>query len=324
MALRTLALEYERTRPVGERGDSMRVGVLILPERRWADSGHLWREAESLGFDSAWTFDHLSWRGLHSDPWFSTFPVLTAAACVTSRITVGTLVTSPNFRHPVTLAKDAIALDDISGGRFVLGIGAGSPDAGDADVISKHVLRPSDRAARFAEFVEFIDELLRFPVTTREGRYFAAYEARTTPGCLRDPRLPLALAATGPRGIRLAATHADAWITAGPARWAEGFTPGECLQAVTAQVQRLDNACAESARDPTSIDRLFVATESAGDFLVSPDRFLRLAESYADIGITHVVLPWPRAEGVFSANQAIFRKIAEEAMPIVQAFRTAD
>ena len=100
----------------------MRVGVLILPERRWADSGRLWREAESMGLDSAWTFDHLSWRVLQNGPWFSAFPVLTAAACSTSRITVGTLVTSPNFRHPVTLAKDAIALDDISEGRFVLGI----------------------------------------------------------------------------------------------------------------------------------------------------------------------------------------------------------
>jgi alkanesulfonate monooxygenase SsuD/methylene tetrahydromethanopterin reductase-like flavin-dependent oxidoreductase (luciferase family) len=298
----------------------MRVGVLILPEGRWADSARLWREAESLDFDSAWTYDHLSWRSLQDGPWFSAFPVLAAAACSTARITVGTLVTSPNFRHPVTLAKDAIALDDISGGRFVLGIGSGSPDAGDANVITKEVLQPTDRAARFAEFVDFVDELLRLPATTREGRFFAAYEAHTAPGCLRRPRLPLALAATGSRGLRLAATHADAWVTAGPARWADGFTPEECLQAVTVQVRLLHKACAESARDVASIDRIFVATDMAGSFLASEDHFLRLAESYAAIGITHLVLHWPRAQGIFAADEAIFRRIAEFAVPIARTF----
>jgi len=277
-----------------------------------------------MGLDSAWTFDHLSWRVLQNGPWFSAFPVLTAAACSTSRITVGTLVTSPNFRHPVTLAKDAIALDDISEGRFVLGIGAGSPDAGDANVITKQVLRPQDRAARFAEFVEFIDELLRLPLTTREGRFFAAHEARTVPGCLHSPRLPLALAATGPRGIRLAVRHADAWITAGPAHWGDGFTPEECLQAVSRQVRLLNSACAESARDPAGLDRLFVATDMAGDFLASPDQFLRLTESYAAVGITHLVLPWPRADGVFAADEAMFRKIIEKAAPIAQMLGSAD
>ena len=302
----------------------MRVGVLILPERRWADSVALWQEAESLGFDSAWTYDHLSWRGLQNGPWFSAFPVLTAAACSTTQIKVGTLVTSPNFRHPVTLAKDAIALDDISGGRFVLGIGAGSPDAGDANVMTKEVLQPTDRAARFAEFVEFIDDLLRLPTTTREGRFFAAYEARTIPGCLSRPRLPLALAATGPQGLRLAATHADAWVTAGPARWADGFTPAECLQAVAEQVRRLSRACAESTRDIATLERVFVVTDTAGGFLASPDNFLRLAESYAAIGITYLVLHWPRAEGIFAADKAIFRKIAEMALPIVRTFGGTD
>src|SRR2546427_11948368 len=104
----------------------MRFGVMILPERRWREGAARGREADAMGFDSVWTYDHMWWRSLKDGAWFSPLPLLAAAAAITTRIRLGLLVASPNFRHPVLLAKDAIAIDDISGGRFVLGIGAGS------------------------------------------------------------------------------------------------------------------------------------------------------------------------------------------------------
>ncbi|WP_442738377.1 LLM class flavin-dependent oxidoreductase [Streptomyces pseudogriseolus] len=296
----------------------MRVGVVILPEKRWAESARQWREVEVLGFDSAWTYDHLSWSSLADGPWFSTFPVLTAAACVTSRISLGTLVTSPNFRHPVTTAKDAIALDDISSGRFVLGIGAGSVSAGDAQVLTDRALPRGERTARFAEFVELTDRLLRQPVTTYEGTHFRAYGARTYPGCLQRPRLPLAVASAGRRGMALAARYGDAWVTTGPANWAAGFTPEECLAAVTEQITALRESCERADRDPESIDRIFVATDPAGDFLGSADSFLHLAESYAKAGITHLIVHRPRAQGVYAAPSDSLERIAEEALPVLR------
>ena len=94
----------------------MRTGVVILPDQPWPDLRARWREAEALGFSTAWTYDHLSWRSLRDGPWLGTMPLLGAVAEATSVIRFGTLVTSPNFRHPALLAKDAMTLDQLSNG----------------------------------------------------------------------------------------------------------------------------------------------------------------------------------------------------------------
>ena len=100
---------------------------MILPEYRWLLAEQKWRAAESYGFDHAWTYDHIGWRSLVDGPWFDAVPTLTAAAMVTRRIRLGTMVASPNFRHPVPFARSLLAIDDISSGRLILGVGAGSP-----------------------------------------------------------------------------------------------------------------------------------------------------------------------------------------------------
>lgn len=105
---------------------TLRLSTVILPVHRWHEGGReRWQRAEELGFHTAYTYDHLSWRSFRERTWFGALPTLTAAATATQRLRLGTLVTSPNFRHPVTLAKELISLDDISGGRITLGIGAG-------------------------------------------------------------------------------------------------------------------------------------------------------------------------------------------------------
>src|SRR5580704_1217263 len=103
----------------------MRLSTVILPVYPWARGQEVWRRAEALGFHAAYTYDHLSWRSFRDRTWFGALPTLTAAALVTERLRLGTLVTSPNFRHPVTLAKELMTLDDISEGRLTVGIGAG-------------------------------------------------------------------------------------------------------------------------------------------------------------------------------------------------------
>jgi alkanesulfonate monooxygenase SsuD/methylene tetrahydromethanopterin reductase-like flavin-dependent oxidoreductase (luciferase family) len=105
----------------------MRVGIIILPTDRWSDQARRWQQAEAYGFDHGWTYDHLTWDPLAGMPWGATIPTLVAAATVTSTLPLGTWVASPNYRHPVTLARELAALDDVSGGRAVLGIGAGGP-----------------------------------------------------------------------------------------------------------------------------------------------------------------------------------------------------
>ncbi|MGZ4495816.1 MAG: LLM class flavin-dependent oxidoreductase, partial [Nocardioides sp.] len=143
----------------------MRVGVILLPEHRASEMAARWRRLDAWGFDSAWTYDHLAWRSLADGPWFATVPTLAAAALVTSRIRLGTFVASPNFRHPVPFAKELMTLDDLSGGRLTLGVGAGGLGF-DADVLGHARLSAADRVERFAEFVDLLDRLLTSPCTT--------------------------------------------------------------------------------------------------------------------------------------------------------------
>jgi alkanesulfonate monooxygenase SsuD/methylene tetrahydromethanopterin reductase-like flavin-dependent oxidoreductase (luciferase family) len=98
----------------------MRVGVLILPEHHWPAGAAKWAKAEELGFDHVWTYDHLAWADLRDSTWFAAVPTLAAAAAVISTIRLGTLVASPNFRHPVPFARELLTLDDISGGRLTV------------------------------------------------------------------------------------------------------------------------------------------------------------------------------------------------------------
>src|SRR5687767_3593981 len=99
----------------------------MLPTDPWPDTVARARHLDELGFDHLWTYDHLSWRRYRDRPWHATMPWLTGVAAATARIRVGTLVSSPNIRHPVMLAKDAMTIDHISNGRLTIGIGAGGP-----------------------------------------------------------------------------------------------------------------------------------------------------------------------------------------------------
>ena len=137
---------------------------------------------------------------------------------VTSRIALGTFVASPNFRHPVSFARQLTALDDISNGRMLLGLGAGAGGASfDARVLGEPDLTPRQRVDRYGEFAELLDLLLRTDHVTWTGRYYRALDARNLPGCVQQPRIPFVMAANGKRSIGLAARLGDGWVTTGSA-----------------------------------------------------------------------------------------------------------
>jgi alkanesulfonate monooxygenase SsuD/methylene tetrahydromethanopterin reductase-like flavin-dependent oxidoreductase (luciferase family) len=289
----------------------MRFGVVILPEYPWQEATPIWRRAEQLGFHHAWTYDHLAWRSLRDSPWFGSIPTLTAASLVTSRIRLGTLVASANFRHPVPFAKELTTLDDISGGRFTLGIGAGA-DGWDATMLGVPAWSRQERAERFAEFVHLSDRLLREPATSYAGRFYAADEARTYPGCVQRPRIPFAIAATGPQGMRLVAKYGQAWVTTGDRERPGPVSAKEGAGIVRAQLARLEAACADAGRDPGSLERLVVTGPQLEGGLSSLEAFRDAVGRYTEVGITDFVVHWPRSEGPYAADPAVFERIFAE------------
>ncbi|MFF7192568.1 LLM class flavin-dependent oxidoreductase [Streptomyces sp. NPDC008079] len=293
----------------------MRLSVVILPIYRWAAEGReVWRRAEDLGFGTAYTYDHLSWRSFRDKPWYGAVPTLTAAAAVTGRMRLGTLVTSPNFRHPVTLAKDLMTLDDVSEGRVTLGIGAGGSGF-DATALGQEPWSPRERADRFGEFVRLLDRLLTNGQVSYEGEFYSAHEARTIPGCVQRPRIPFALAATGPRGMRLAARYGQAWVTTGDPALYETGTPEESLAAVRGQVERLGAACAQAGRDVLKVPKVMLTgfTPDQGRPLESVDAFVDFAGRHAEAGIDEMVIHWPIPDSDFDTDPAAFERIALEA-----------
>ena len=300
------------------------LSTVILPHRRWTDGAcEQWAGAEALGFETAYTYDHLSWRTFRDGPWFGAVPTLAAAAAVTSRLRLGTLVTNPNFRHPVTLAKDLITLDDFSGGRITLGIGAGTTGF-DAGVLGQEPLSPRERADRFAEFVALLDRLLTEPDVSHDGAFYAAAEARNIPGCVQQPRIPFAVAATGPRGMALAVQHGRAWVTTGDDSIYETGTAAQSDAALAAQLARLEETCTAAGRDPASIRRVLLTgfTPERNEILESVERFADFTGRHLALGFDEIVIHWPIPDSDFAADHDVFQAIATEGLAQARSHQT--
>ena len=274
----------------------------------------LWVRAEEMGFVHGWTYDHLAWRSLRDSPWFGATPLLAAAAAVTRRMGLGTLVASPNFRHPAVLARDVLAIDDISGGRFVLGIGAGG-EGWDAVMLGEESLSLRQRADRFAEFVVLMDRLLTDREVDHSGEWFSALGARSYPGCVQQPRTPFAIAATGRRGFALAARYAETWVTTGD-RGAASLDVEAGVAVVRRQTEQVEKACLEAGRDPTTIKRLVLAGAGLAAGLSSRDAFEHTIGSYAAAGVTDFVVHWPRSTEPYAGDLMAFESAV---VPVLQA-----
>jgi alkanesulfonate monooxygenase SsuD/methylene tetrahydromethanopterin reductase-like flavin-dependent oxidoreductase (luciferase family) len=287
----------------------VKLSTVILPLQRWPQSQEKWRRAEELGFHAAYTYDHLSWGRLQDRPWFGAVPTLTAAALATSSIRLGTLVTTPNFRHPVPLAKDLMSLDDISDGRLIVGVGSGGLGSDDT-VLGKEPWSPQDRMDRFVNFVDLLDNLLRQPLTTEKGTFYSAFEAHMLPGPVQQPRPPFCIAAAGKRGLEVVIQHAQSWVSVGRVA-----NPQEsCYDAISSQLQRLRVACTESGRDLNSIERVLLDGLNDEKPLVSLDAFVDWAGRYQELGITELVIHWPEPDSLYDSDMSTFETIATEGL----------
>ena len=229
----------------------MRLGVAIVQTRPWRQLAADFRLMEEIGYDVAYVYDHLT-HPTAAGGWLADgFTTLGAAAAVTERIELGTLVASAMLHSPVSLARRAATVQDVSGGRLILGVGAGSPREPLADTGAPLTTR--EMSERFADLVIGLDAVWQGATEWRgAGRGFEGIETRPLPDGAERPFL--LLAAHGPRALRLTARHADGWNTYGG--WEASRLDPERYWALIGELRDgLDDACAQVGRDPLTLRR---------------------------------------------------------------------
>ena len=224
-----------------------RFGIQSPAIRTWPEMVALWQRAEALGYESCWLPDHFVPPYRVEGPLFEAWTSLAALAAETERVRLGILVSSNTFRHPPLLAKQAVTIDHISGGRLEFGLGAGW-FAGEHEMFGLELPPPAELVARFREAVEVTSQLLTNDMTTYEGTYYQVREAPFRPAPVQRPRIPFTLGAHGPKMMRIVAEHADRWNSTGT------------VEEMRERNDVLNEQCAAVGRDPATILRshLFV------------------------------------------------------------------
>lgn len=211
---------------------------------RWAEIAALARRAEEIGFDSFWLPDHLLFRfdDVHPQGAWDVWSLLAALAATTERIEIAPLVACTSFRNPALIAKMADTIDEISGGRLILGLGAGwhKPEYDAFGFPYDH------RVSRFEEALQIITALLRTGHVDFEGRFYSARDCELRPRGPRPQGPPILVGGNRERMLRLTAQYADAWNADRQNDVAE----------VQAKNERVDEACREVGRDPATLARV--------------------------------------------------------------------
>jgi probable F420-dependent oxidoreductase len=231
-------------------GRPLKVGVQ-LPEVervvRWPELADMARAAEGVGLDSLWVGDHLLYRdqrhGGAVGPW-EAWTTLAGLAAVTAHIELGPLVAATAFHNPAMLAKQAAMIDEISGGRLTVGLGAGWND-----VEFRAFGFPFDqRISRFEEAFTIIRTLLGEGAIDFDGRFYQVRDCELLPRGARPGGPPLLIGSNGERMLRITTPHVSAWNT-----WFDAY--GNDPARLAPLQQRVDEACREAGRDPHTVER---------------------------------------------------------------------
>jgi alkanesulfonate monooxygenase SsuD/methylene tetrahydromethanopterin reductase-like flavin-dependent oxidoreductase (luciferase family) len=283
---------------------SRQFGVMLYPDQPFPVLAERFGWLEGLGFDQVFLPDHSAdLRNPHST-WFDSWTVLAAAALGTERVRLGTLVANQILRPPAQLAKQAIALDHLSGGRFELGVGAGI-FPWDHHSVGQVPWSPRERAERFADYVAIVDGVLRGGVFSHSGTRLWAGNVATVPGSLQSPRLPITVGGQSPTLVRVAAERADTWNTHGP----PGATAEEVLRITAEQNRRIDRLAAEAGRDPSHIRRSYTIF-GPWDPRRGAHGYEEIFERFGAAGVTDFVLDWPG-----EAHLEEFERVARDVIP---------
>jgi alkanesulfonate monooxygenase SsuD/methylene tetrahydromethanopterin reductase-like flavin-dependent oxidoreductase (luciferase family) len=276
----------------------------------WPELVARWRAFEAQGWDSLWAGDHL-WSELAEDGTvsrarFDAWQLAAGITAATERVTVGTLVSAFALRNPAVLAKQAITLDHMSGGRFTAGIGAGG-NPRDAATAGVDDWPPAERAARFGEYSAVVRGMLDQDRFDHDGAYYRVAGAVRAPAPIADPRPPLLVAAHVEATLAVAARDADVWSSYGTlfSQLRRGYrlTEEESLRLTRRRAGLLDEHAERAGRDPAAIRKSFMAGFTQDAPWESVERFTDFVGRFTEIGITEFMFPYPlqgpHKEGVF-------------------------
>ena len=262
-------------------------------KRPYYEIRELAQQAEADGFDSIWLADHLMYRtpGQPTTGIWECWTMLAALAEATQRVDIGTLVACTSFRNPAILAKMATAVDEVSDGRLILGIGAGwnEPEYQAFGVPFDH------RASRFEEALQILMPLLRDGYVDFEGQYYQALNCEDLPRGPRKEGPPLMIGAEGPRMIKLTARHADLWNT--------GYMGQP--ETMAGPLATIEAACREVGRDPATmgvtalIGLWFSDLQREKPAFVedhhlegTPEELAAAMRGYAELGVRHIMFQY--------------------------------
>jgi probable F420-dependent oxidoreductase len=281
-------------------GRALRVGIQLPEverEVRWPEYLAIARAAEDVGFDTLWLGDHLLYRyadGSTRGPW-EVWTMLAALAASTSRIRLGPLVAATAFHAPPMLAKLAATVDEISGGRLILGLGAGWNETE-----FRAFGFPFDhRISRFEEAFTIVRTLLRDGAIDFDGRFFQARDCELLPRPARDGGPPLMIGSVGPRMLEITLPHVQLWNV----WYKDSNNSPEGLEPI---LRMVDEACRLVDRDPAEVERTSAVlvrlpggtgrvmgdTTQASIRPVegSPTEIANRLREYADLGVAEVQL----------------------------------
>jgi probable F420-dependent oxidoreductase len=255
----------------------LRIGLKLSQDAPIEAFRRIWQIADEGGFDHCWAFDHLATIGrigLHR-PVFDGWTLLAAMAERTKRTRIGLLVTGVTYRHPAVLAKQAVTVDHLSGGRLEFGIGAAWATA-EHDMYGIEGL--DHRVGRLSEGVQVLKMLWTNERSDFDGRYYRLRDAIGSPKPVQKPHPPIWIGASGPSVLKIAARYADVWNAAGEA--------GRSLDVAREAGEQLHAACEELGRNPAEIRWSAQLRFDGSD----PEAMIDEIERWHDAGFTELVI----------------------------------
>jgi alkanesulfonate monooxygenase SsuD/methylene tetrahydromethanopterin reductase-like flavin-dependent oxidoreductase (luciferase family) len=260
----------------------------------WAEMKAIAQAAEGAGFDSIWVADHLLYRipGMESFGTWECWTMVSALAAVTNRVEIGTMVSVTLWRNPGLFAKILDTAEEVSGGRIIAGLGAGSHDA---EFPAFGFEGWNNRVTRFEEDIAILAKLLRTGRITHNGRFRTLEDCELRPRGPRPEGPPIMIGAVGPRMLKTAVEHADQWNIP----WRHD------LADVVSEIERGDKACVDFGRDPATLSKSVCLQvdmprgpdnprtdlmEQSRAQALKADAIADHLRSYAEAGVSHVQL----------------------------------